>query len=156
MFAFLYEILIQYACQVFINDWRSYLLKIYNGLLVIFDKQMTTAEIEAAHKNVHRAQFPVQNHYHSLLFAKARTSLLEIRHKSSLKALFGKCASGMRFEVLFELCSFFTGAKCYGRFNSPRTIFGGVGYLTVIMGFDPGFQIFRETSISTSLVSFTG
>ena len=58
----------------------------------------------------------------------------------------------MTFEVLFECSSFFSGAKCNGRFNAPRTVFGCVRVISLIVRLQAGFQIIRQTSVSASCV----
>jgi hypothetical protein len=50
-----------------------------------------------------------------------------------------KSPSGMGLQVLFEGSSLFAGKEGNGGFNSPGTVFGGMGNLPGIMGKQTSF-----------------
>ena len=63
-----------------------------------------------------------------------------------------KSPPGMGFQILLKLGSPFTGTKRNGCFDPPRAVFGCVRNLALVMGFQPGFNIFGKSRVMAGFV----
>ena len=61
----------------------------------------------------------------------------------------------MRFQVTFEGRGLITGMEGDGGFNWPWTIFGGVGNLPRVMGYETGFKILGEAGVMSGWSGFS-
>ena len=58
----------------------------------------------------------------------------------------------MAFKVFFERSRFFPGAERDSRFNSPRTVPGCMGVVSLVVRLQAGLQIISQTSVSVGCV----
>ena len=70
--------------------------------------------------------------------------------------LSGKCPAGVGFEVGFEGHGFLPGPKRNSTFDDPGAVFGGVGHLAAIVGFEAFIQVFGKSGVMTGSVCFAG